>query len=257
MHFATLSVLVQPPPEPLLRLRPERLQFGVVDAGSVRVLQIEVLNDGAGALELAAPQLDTGSLPAGILTLDTPGAQSIPGGGAGSIALRFAPPFGGPNQVQATLTLRSNDPVQPLVDIPVTAAVASGGLLVTPTELMFPNSPIAANLPQLPPGLPPTVHAGSTRSTTIYNLGAANITLRGNSLRAVDAAGNTSPHFALWRIDGAALAAVDTPLAAGASLTVVVEFRAAAVGAHEASITVRANDPTLVPASVAITGTAA
>ena len=82
-HSATVSALVRHSPEPLLRLRPERLQFGVVDAGSVRVLRVEVFNDGARMLELAAPQLDTGSLPAGMLTLDTPGAQSIPAGGAG------------------------------------------------------------------------------------------------------------------------------------------------------------------------------
>lgn len=152
--------------------------------------------------------------------------------------------------------VRSNDPARPQFNLPITGTIATGQLHVTPTTLTFPQTPIAANLPQLPPGLPPTIHRGPTRMTTVYNLGAADITIVGPSLRAIDAAGAVSPHFALWLAEGSALAPNNRVLRGGESFVIVVEFAATAPGDHSARIEVRATDPTQIPATVTIEGRA-
>ena len=172
------------------------------------------------------------------------------------VTLRLAPPAGGPASVQAALAIVSNDPTRPRLELAVTATIAMGLLLANPGAIEFPQSPIAANLPQLPPGLPPTVHRGPTRVTTIYNQGAVNLTLQGASLRARDQNGAVSPHFVLWQADGAPLAAADRPLPAGASLPIIIEFAAASAGDHTARLEVRATDATQAPAIATMHGVA-
>jgi hypothetical protein len=191
-----------------------------------------------------------------MLALVTVAPLSVPPGGSAVVAFRFAPPFGGPPGVRATCVLRSNDPARPHIDLPITGTVAAAQLVVTPTELLFPQTPIATNLPPLPPGLPPTLRPGPTRMTTIYNQGAADLTILGPSLRAIDAQGAVSPHFALWLADGSALAPNDRVLRSGESIVIVVEFAAAAPGDHAARLEVRASDPTQIPATVTIKGLA-
>jgi hypothetical protein len=251
-----LSAEVLVPPEPSLRVRPTQIQFGVTIAGSVERREVELLNDGAGALHVASLQLVTGALPAGMLQVETPAPFTVPAGGSAVVTLRLAPPVGGPASLQATLAIVSNDPARPRLEMAVTATVAMGMLLANPGALQFPQSPIAANLPQLPPGLPPTVHRGPTRVTTIYNQGAVNLTLQGASLRVRDLNGAVSPHFILWQADGAPLAAADRPLPSGASLPIVVEFAATVAGDHTARLEVRATDATQAPAIATMHGVA-
>lgn len=252
----SLNGLVHAPPEPLMRLRPERVDFGVTNAGAQARREVEVFNDGAASLEIAALQLIAPELPAGMLVLETAAPLSVPPGGSAVVVLRFAPPFGGPTDVQAICQVRSNDPSQPQIDLSITAVVAMGQLLVVPTELMFPETPVAANLPQLPPGLPPTVHRGPTLTTMIHNLGPANLTILGMSLRAIDASGTISPHFTLWLADGSALLPNDRILRSGDSVVIVVEFAAAAPGHHVARLEIRASDPTQMPEAVTAKGVA-
>jgi hypothetical protein len=232
------------------------VQFGITTAGTIERREVEVLNDGAGVLEVASLQLLTGSLPVGMLQLETSTPFSVPAGGSAIVRLRLAPPLGGPSSVQASLVINSNDPSQPRLELAVNATVAMGMLLANPAALEFPQSPITANLPQLPPGLPPTAHRGPTRVATLYNLGVVNLTLLGASLAALDQTGGLSPHFTLWLADGSPLTAVDRPLASGNSLAIVVEFTAALPGDHSARLEVRASNAAQAPAIVTMHGIA-
>ncbi len=249
----TLGALTNPAPEPRLRVVPERLQFGATNAGTPVRRDLVVHNDGTAPLHVAAVEIG-GGLPAGVLTAETPTPFTVAPGGSAVITVRLDPPFGSPARLDAACTIVTDDPQRPRVDVAVTASVASGQLLVTPTLLAFPNAPTAADQPALPPGLPPTVHRGPTRMTTVYNLGAADITLRGPSLQALDASGAVSPHFTLWQADGSPLPPTDRLLRSGESLVIVAEFSAAAPGDHIANIEVRAIDPTQVPATARLEG---
>jgi len=250
-----LNASVQAPPTPSMRLRPERVQFGVVTTGSQIRREVDVFNDGRAPLDIAAPQLLTPGIPGGVLVVETVVPLTVPIGGSGVIALRYSPPFGGPASVAATLVLTSNDPARPRVEVPVTGFAASGQMMVSPATVNFPNTPIGANLPQLPPGLPPTLHRGPTRIVSVFNVGATNLTIRAASFRVITA-GNPSPHFVLWRADGTALPQADTVVRAGDSLIVIIEFFAAAAGNHAGQLEFLCTDPSVPVATVPVQGIA-
>ena len=96
---ATLRALVQPPPEPLLRA-PSGCSSVSSTPGRCGCCRSRSSTTASARSNSRHRNLIPGST-VGILVLDTPGAQSIPAGGAGNVALRFTPPYGGPNQLQA------------------------------------------------------------------------------------------------------------------------------------------------------------
>jgi hypothetical protein len=252
----SLRGTVEAPPEPRLRLQPPNVDFGLVTIGWQQRREVQVFNEGRAPLEIAVPQLLAPGVAAGVIVLETPSALTLPVDGAATVALRFTPQTGGPAQSSATLVLLTNDPTQFRVEVPVFGVAATGALSVRPTALAFSDTPTAPNFPPLPPGLPPTVHAGSTRSTMISNFGTADITIVGASFRPLTVAGGVSPHYRLWRDDGTALLAADIVLGAGDIFTVVIEFAAAALGEHIARLEVRTDDPGMSVLAVTLRGRA-
>jgi hypothetical protein len=155
---------------------------------------------------------------------------------------------------EARVVLDTSDARFPEVEIEVTGFSIVAALLVTPASIQFNDSPIEANLPPLPPGLPPTVHLGSTRSFIIGNTGLPDITVTAGSFRVLDAAGAVSPHYRLWDAQGAPLAAAPLTLRSGETFVVTVEFLPQTPGNHDAAVNVSSNDPAQPVLQVTISG---
>jgi hypothetical protein len=238
-----LLALALPRPAASIRIRPpDLLNFGVVVAGQQGQASVFVFNDGDATLQLAVPQIQGDPALVGAFTVVAAMPMSIPPQGSNTIALVFQPLRGGPAHFNAQLVLDSNDPNHPQIALPLLGIAAEGTLLVLPPNLNFGPTPIDADTPPLPHGLPPTVHRGSALAVTIYNTGAAGLTVLAASFQVTDPNG-PSMDYHLWNVDGSTAVQVDVPLPAGAMHTLVVQFLPIAVGPHPANIRIRSDDP--------------
>jgi hypothetical protein len=251
-----LRALALAPLAAVIRIRPpEVLNFGVLVAGHATRHELEIFNDGDATLEIAAPRIEADPRVPGAFAIASPNPMSIPPRGSGAVTLEFAPPANGAVRYDAHLVLESNDPQHPRSELRLVGfASAPGTLLVTPTAIQFNPSPIEANLPQLPPGLPPTVHRGSTRATTIYNTGTGSLNILAASFQILAPDGMMSPQYWLWNTDGSAVTQTNKVLRSGESLTLVVEFLPIEAGQHDATLQIMADDPTQAAITVTIIG---
>jgi hypothetical protein len=250
-----LLALALPSPSAAIRIRPpDLLNFGVVVAGQQREASVDVFNDGDVSLQLAPPRIEGDAALVRAFGV-VAAALSIAPQGSNTIALAFRPPRGGPANFNARLILDSNDPNHPQSTLPLLAVAAEGTLLVLPANLNFGPTPIDADIPPLPQGLPPTVHRGSTSAVTLYNTGAAGLTILAASFQVTDANGAPSADYHLWKVDGSVVAQVNQPLAAGGIYTLVVQFLPITAGLHPASLQISSDDPTQPRFTVNITGT--
>jgi hypothetical protein len=241
------------PPAPSISTRPAGvLNFGFVVAGQQSLSTVELFDEGAASLAVAVPRV------VGDATFTIVGAAplSIPAQGSVSIQLVYAPPRGSNQSNSGRLILDSNDPDRPHIEIELFGVTAAGMLLVMPTTLAFADTPLDGNIPPLPPGVPPTVHRGSTLATSIINTGAASLTVLAPSFQALDATGAISKDFRLWNVDGSQVQLADQIVRSGAILTLVVQFLPITAGLHNATIGIRSDDPTQPLFTVNLSGTA-
>jgi len=240
------TALATPTPAASIRTRPrEVLNFGVVVAGQQTGGEVQVYNDGDGTLGVATPQIEGD--PAMVAAFAIVGAAplSIPTGGSGVVRLIYAPAQNAGGSHQARLVLESNDPAQARVEIRLFGAAAPpGALFVQPTAIQFNDSPLDANIPPLPPGLPPTVHRGSARGMNIYNTGGAPLTVEASSFVVRGANAAVSNDYHLWQTDGSAMPQADRVLLSGAFLTVIIQFLPVTAGQHDVTMEIRGTDPT-------------
>jgi len=223
--------------DPVIRCEPSQVQFGIIEQGQVAQRAVKIFNDGTATLQVDPPELVAPGFGPGSLTTDQALPLSIEPGQSAAISLHFSPRTGVPTLLEATCSIRCNDPVRPQLDLQITGAVAATDLRADPTDIVFPATPVAANQPQLPPNLPPTVHRGPTRSFHIYNTGVADATIQSLSILGIRNS-SVSPHFKLWADDGSPIAPTTRLLRAGEGLLLIVEFSAASPGHHEAKIEV-------------------
>lgn len=244
---------------PRLRLRPSnQLSFALVTVGTRREEPVEIMNDGLAPLVLDPPRIEGDAAVPPVFSLAAPALVVAPGASA-VVRIAYAPPVGSPSRHDARLVLESNDPEAPRVELPLVGfAAGQGSVFVQTLALAFNDTIIEANQPPLPPGLPPTVHLGSTRSTTIVNLGPGPLTILAATFRIPLPNGAPSPHFRLWLADGSAPAAADRVLQGGQSLPLVIQFLPTVVGPHQATLAIRTSDPAqpAVPVSLAGLGVA-
>jgi hypothetical protein len=144
-----------------------------------------------------------------------PAAGSVAPGGSQVAGVTFDATAQDPGDYAATLCIASNDPVQPLVTVPlalsVTASTAAPVLSFTPTAIDFGDVEVGDTSP--------------VRAATLHNTGNAQAT----SLAFSDPSGSG--------FDAATNACGDA-LAAGASCVVAVTFTPAATGAVDATLEV-------------------
>jgi hypothetical protein len=233
-----------------LRIRPRSIQFGIIQAGQRADREVELYNAGGGIVVITNAGIEGPQAGAFELRNDPTGTllrgQSVP------VRVRFRPSAGISVRYDARVVLETNISGLPEIEIDITGFAIASELLVTPTALRFNDSPIAANLPPLPPGLPPTVRQGSTRSITVGNTGLADLNLTADSFRALDLNGVDSPHYRLWDVQGSALSTAPRTLRSGETFVVVVEFYPQAPGDHSAVINIQragAAQPT-IPVSI-------
>ncbi len=239
-RFVPLLAQVATAPTSPLRMRPPSILFGIVNAGQTADRTVELINDGPGAVGVTAARIDG---QAGVYELRNDPTGLILPGRPVPVTVRFRAPTGIGASYEARLVLETMIPgfAEIRADLAGTAAVSE--LLVIPTILQFNDSPIGSSFPPLPPGLPPTVHLGSTRRFTIGNTGAADLTVVADSFRIVDSTGIDSPHYRLWDDQGLTIAATARTLRGGESVAVVVEFFPQTPGDHPAELAVRTSGP--------------
>jgi hypothetical protein len=237
---------------PALRIRPPSVQFGIINAGQTADREIEVFNDSNGIVSINNARIEGPQSGAFEIRNDPTGVilrqQSV------RVRVRFRAAAGVGARYEARVVLETSHPAFPTVDIPLTGFAVVASLLVTPISIQFNDSPIAANLPALPPGLPPTIHLGSTRSITIGNQGLADLTVTGASFRVLDAAGVPSVHYRLWDVQGVAVPNAPMVLRSGATVVIIIEFLPQTAGDHMASMSVAATDPAQPVIQVSISG---
>lgn len=250
LHGSVAAPLV-----PRLRLRPSnRLSFSLVTVGTRREEPVEIINDGLAWLIVTPPRIEGDSAVPPVFSLAAPPLAIAPGTSS-ALRIAYAPPVGSPSRHDALLVLESNDPAQPRVELPVVGFAAGlGSLYVESLSLAFHDTVIEANQPQLPPGLPPTIHLGATLRARIFNLGTGPITIQAATFRIPQPNGSPSPHFRLWLLDGSAPAPNDRVLLGGEELTLVVQFLPTTVGPHQATLTIRTSDAVQPVIPVALAG---
>ncbi len=241
--------------EPRLRLRPDlQLSFGAVSIGIRREETVEIANDGQEPLLLGPPRIEGEPTEAAAFSLVAPPTRVEPGQ-TSILRVAFQPQPGGTAAHRATLGISSNDPLRPLIELPLVAfAVSPGSVYVESRSLAFNDTLIEALQPPLPPGLPPTIHRGSTRRLRVVNLGAGTLTLFGTTFQALMGLGGASPHFHLWLADGTVATPVSRTIAAGQAFELVVQFLPVAVGTHRATVTIRSGDPAEPEIPIALIG---
>ncbi|MDX1982802.1 MAG: choice-of-anchor D domain-containing protein [Bryobacteraceae bacterium] len=211
------------PAEPGIEVTPASLDFGDVTSGQSRDLALNVRNPGLAALEIRAVTSSNASV-----SIATRLPLTVSPGARQALTVRFQPQTTG--RQTGTLTLISNDPVNPAVTVPFSAngvppGVAAGRLSVSPATLDF-----------------GTVTMGLSRqlALTLRNYGDGPVTVR--SMAA------SSPMYAI---------SVPLPftVAAGEDRAVAVRFTPSAAGPATAILSVESSDASTPIATVALTGT--
>ncbi|HIG75551.1 MAG TPA: choice-of-anchor D domain-containing protein [Bacteroidetes bacterium] len=213
-----------PPPAPEISVAPDSLGFGEVQQTLTAQDTVLVRNDGTATLSLSSIALASGTVFSILSGGDT---ASILAGDSAAVVLQFAP--GADGLVTDTLTIESDD-----ADTPTTRVVLSGVgtpppapvILVTPDSLGF--GEVVEN----------TV---AQDTVTVRNAGDAPLDVTALSLA-------TGSVFSI--LEGPA-----GSVAAGDSLSIVVQFAPLAAGVETDTLTVESDDATQPSARVVLAGT--
>lgn len=210
---------------PDMAIAPESLDFGRVVVGEAGVLELQIVNAGAGPLSIGSISLADGG-PEGVYTV-TPAQLELEASSSETVLVTFEPDdfvtYGG------ELLVGSNDPERPLVSVPVQGEGGDGGPDITldTTALDFGD-----------------VDAGDTE-TAVFTIGN-----EGDSPLVIDSA---SPQGG-----SGAFSAVTDPrgetIPVGGSFTVLMEYAPETTDGDEGTFTLVSNDPDEPEVSVALAG---
>lgn len=221
------------PPQPRIDVMPASLAFGSVAVGQSKDLQLTVRNTGSAPLNIASI---TSSDPQFTISLPTT-TFALPANGSININVRFAPTTAGAKT--GTLSINSNDPSRPRVDVAMTGTGLAPAIDVSPAGLNFGQ-----------------VRLAETKDLvlTIRNTGAA--PLRISSITS------SNPQFSVTQFierPSGALRNLPLSIAPNTSVEVTVRFRpsfvAASVGALSGVLSINSNDPNRPRVDVPLTGT--
>ncbi len=206
------------PEDPDISLSDDALDFGTVPVGSSRALSLKVTNVGGGTLSvlgaLAAPS-----------PFSTPQAGfSLEPGERGEIMVTFAPTTG--LEIDGILTIRSDDPDELEVSVPLRGNGLSGRPVLTLDRDRLDFGPVAV---------------GSSRTLPLK------VTNTGERVLVVESAATTRSEYVVNPLPFA--------VAPGRSAEVLVTFTPVAVGDRPATLVLTSNDPSS-PHSLPLEGTA-
>lgn len=219
---------------PKAAVSPGALDVGVVCPGSTFDQQLTVTNTGQAPLTISDISIGSGSS-GGLSVLPIPSLpQTLPVGGHLSFTVRFAPsgPFGGP--VAGTVVVTTDDPVNPQISVPITGSVGQAVLTAGSTQLDFGGVPTDNRT---------SPHA-ATLPVTISNTGNCELSI--SSLQV------SGPAAADYVVVGSPT--LPLSLAAGAAVTLSVQFNPTAAGTRNATLTVGSSDPAHPLTAVTLSG---
>lgn len=221
------------PPQPRIEVMPASLAFGNVATGQSRDLQLTVRNTGSAPLNIASI---TSSDPQFNISLPTT-TFALPANGSININVRFTPTTAGAKT--GTLSINSNDPSRPRLDVALTGTGVAPAIEVIPPSLDFGQ-----------------VRLAQTKDLvlTIRNTGAAPLNISSIT--------SNNPQFSVTQFverPSGALRNLPLSIAPNSSVEVMVRFRpsfvAASVGALTGVLSINSNDPNRPRVDVPLTGT--
>lgn len=219
-------------PRPAIEVSQLNLAFGSVNTGNRASLPLMIRN--AGNARLAVGSV-TSNNPQFTTSLDIPGFGLDPGQSL-KVTVSFAPTSGGPKA--ATLSINSNDPVRPIVTVPMTGTGLTPVIDVSPVPLAFGDVKLAQ---------------AKDLVLTLRNTGTAAL--------KVTSIASSNAQFAPTRFlekPSNNLLSLPMSIAAGNSVEVTVRFRPAfvpsSVGSQSGVLSIDSNDPTRAHLDVALTG---
>lgn|GEM_PF-1848305 len=210
-----------PAPVPHVQATPSALGFEDVRVGQAKAMKVIVSNSGGAIAHVGAPAVSGSSE---FTTASS--AFDIPVGGSTEVTVTYTP--AGEGSDTGSLSLTSDDPVNPSISVALAGRGVQPALSVTPASVAF--GQVVTN------GI-------VTRIVTIANGGSADA-----AVSALTIAG--SAEFAL----GATAPTVPFTVAAGASVDVPVSYRPADVGADAGTLDVSSDDPVKPHLTVALGG---
>jgi hypothetical protein len=184
-----------------LNVAPSQVTFGLVERGRTATLPVEIRNAGAQPCTVNNIRL-TGASEFTISAGAMPSVNVAPGG-THRIDVQYAPTAYGMHST--LLEFDSDDPAQPMAQVPITGASEESTILVIPSQLDFNVVPVTCRSPN--------------RAITIYNTGASPVNVNNVFLDP-----STSPEFEL--------APFPTPqsIAAGGSAVINMRYHPADIG---------------------------
>jgi uncharacterized protein (TIGR03382 family) len=215
---------------PAIALNPTSLNFQTVTVGASKMLGTQVQNAGTAALNVTGVSSCPGT--PGSVTWAPAVPFTVAAGGSATVNVTFAPRTAGALPASACLTVASNDPAKPTVNLGISgtaAGVAGPAISLDPASLDF-----------------QTVVIGAPRklTTRVHNAGDAAL-----DLTSIALCGGT-PTLLSWTPAG------PVSVAPGASLTLSVLYTPAAAGALPAGscLAVASNDPANPTVDLSVSG---
>jgi hypothetical protein len=182
-----LSADAQVLPPCQLRVTPGALNFGLVTPPLSKELPVTLTNLGVASGDvclISAVGLEPGSSPAYSLVGGPVAEKELRPGETWTLTVRVAPPGPVPTSLTPALghlSFEVSTPAAPVVRVPLTTLVGASCLAVTPDPVHFGTVKVGCN--------------GPTRTVTIYNVCATEVTLTGLSLAAAGGPQPGSPEF--------------------------------------------------------------
>jgi Zn-dependent metalloprotease len=202
-----------------ISVKPSALDFGAVNLGERLGIDLLISSTGSADLEVSGIDLSAGSFACGSET-----SFVVPSGSSHGVTVTYTPETVGASQ--STLTIRSNDASQPKLSVSLSGSgTAVPRISVEPASLDFGSLHIGGSL---------------ERTLTVHNMGSAELTVSNVEL-------STGPFV---RTGEAAFA-----VRPSGSHSITVAFAPTGIGLHQATLTLRSNDPSQPTLVVHLNGT--
>ncbi len=211
---------------PVAAVFPPTIPFGVQVIATTSAPQTLVVSN-SGDVALAISNISIGGANASEFAF-SPGTCALPVAALNvcSFTVSFTPAVSGPRT--ATVSIASNDPINPVLTVPLTGTGTAVSL--SPTAVAFANQTVGTS--------------SASHSVTISNVGPTALTIS-----SIVLSGTNPADFTLNSQCGATLNV-------GRSCNVLIRFAPTAVGPLSASLVITTSDPGVPVASVALSGTA-
>jgi hypothetical protein len=222
----------------IISVSPTSLDFGTVARGTTADRTVTVYNAGQGTLHVSSVTMAAGSDPSYSVVGPT-GAQTIPPGAEVLYTIRFSPPANsGPGTLTGSVTISSDDPSNPTVNVPVTGRVGVPTTSVNTNALAFGAIPVDNR----------TVPSTADQVLKIANQSSCpGCDLHITSLPI------TGPNAAEFTLVGPP--SLPATVAAGGELDVTVRFDPSGPGSRTAVLTVNSDDPVTPSIAINLNGT--